>query len=289
MKLRSFLVVLMVFAVMVCTQSAFAQPAATPLPPSTSVDGRAGAGVSWNFGNNVVGGWSGGAALGAFEAQGLCIASGDADANGKGIGMSTTGPNSASSVAKGVVNSRANADGSVLEKTSVSGTAQQGNWAGTGVDGNFAHGGNTTQAQYDGSDGNKAAGSGVADGKTNVSATSTPTSAQADVTTRGDSFGDMYLGRDGTGATSASGNGNAAAMSSAGGGADGKYAGASLSGDAAYNAAGRMSASGSLVVTGNTSSQIGPTSAQAAASVFSAATASGPHCGSGGSGCGGGH
>jgi len=218
--------------------------------------------------------------MATFGAQGLCVASGDANAKGKGIGTSMTGPNSASSVSKGVMTSGAQADGSVLDKTTVSGAAQQGNWATTGGDENFALGGNATQGQYDGTAGSKASGSGTADGKTNVSATSTPTSAQAAAITDGKSFGDMLLGRDGKGTSSASGNGGVGAMSSTVVSPD-KFADASLCGDAVYNAIGGKSTTGSLLVDGKTSSTVGPTSATAASSVSSVANATGAGCGNG--------
>lgn len=285
--MRKLYVVLTVCAAMICAQSvAVAQTTttttpATPAAPSTSVDGKAVTGVSWLFGNNTTGGWSGGTSMGDFEASGLCVATGRAKADGKGSGAGTTGPNSASSFADALMSSYGAANGSISETTHVSGTAQQGDWAGTGVDGNFANGGSTTAAQYDGSGGPKSSGSGVADGKTVVSATSSPTSAQAEVMTDGTSAAVMRLGPDGTGTSSANGHGMGAAMSSVGGGPDGKYAGATLLGDAAYNAVGTRVASGSLTVKGTTAAMIGPTSAEAASSVVSTAHATGTGCGSG--------
>jgi len=258
----------------------------TPPPPPTSVTGTAQIGVTWNHGNDVTGGWANGQALGSFSATDLCLASGNANANGLATGTSGPITNGATSTSRGIVSSDATANGGLSASVGLSGFGEQGNWASIGSDNNFASGANTTHAEYDGMASGTGSlqgiGAGSANGTTTVTQTMSPTSAQTHSVTEGDSLARMqFTGATGTGSTLASGNGALAAISTLGGGTGDKFfAGASIEGTALYNSVGNMLAGGNLKIDGTTSASTTPTSATSSASVSSVARAINDiHCG----------
>jgi len=247
----------------------------------TSVDGTAYQAVVKEHGTDDVGGWAGGESEGSFAASGRSFAIGEAKAKGEAGGSDIVSDNSASTFSKSVVMSGAEANGRTGQIT-LSGKAEQANWAVVGSDNNFALGENTSKAEYQttgvitgghhGCQGGEIEGFGLAkaEGGTVVSVYEAPGLKQAEVSTTGSSLAlvkpaerDCDPVASGLSDIRFYNNLTGDRFQAVGGGI----------GTAKYDATGPSMAGGSLAVTGTSSTQAGPGSVKAVSEVSSKAFA----------------
>jgi hypothetical protein len=265
-----------------------AQDTTTPAPQQT-VNGGSNVAVSGLSGDQVTGGFAGGNGNGTFDATDPLLAQGDAATAGAGVSSQKVGTNSASSKANAVISTLADANGATAAGISLSGAAQQGDYAGTGATGSttFANGGNTTTGIGSGSENGTGSlsGSGIGDakGKTFVSAIGAGTNdASSVVRTTGSSRGTVtFQPADLTAApvesSNVSGTGLANGQSVAGNPTGSSYAVGAVQANAAYAATDPSSATaaGFLNICGSTGGKVssGGNSAAAASQIHAIATA----------------
>lgn len=229
--------------------------AGDPLPaPSTGADGSAFQQVWREHADSpLTGGFGAGNSLATYSVDGICEATGLADAFGKVIGESGSDATSAWSLSKSFVDASASGQGGPTT-IDLTGFAEQGNWAGIQKDeNNFANAWNYSNSGFDGSTyGDLSAqnlGKAGTVGTSNVSLTETINSRSGRAETKNVSLANVG----GTGTTAVYGQGGVGVMSTIGGGTgDNYFAGAISNGGGFYNGVGENYAAGMVKVSGST-------------------------------------
>jgi hypothetical protein len=239
---------------------------ACPPPCDVKVEGESYIGLSFEQGNDKIGGQAIGEADGQFSASGTKKALGDADSQGSVISFSVEKPNFALSFSKSSVNSDTSALGNCRTHLEISGFAGQTNWAQIGDEMNGAMGGNYTDAAYQAEKNHSGSLSGGADAKgtTVLFSFSSPTKQISSGFTHGESSAWIHGGN---GQVNVSGFGVLATQSFL---SDGNRTGLAFgTGSAEYSATGRHFAEGMLNIESISSVELLPHGIKASSHVSS--------------------
>ncbi|MBN2094171.1 MAG: hypothetical protein JW740_02270 [Candidatus Zambryskibacteria bacterium] len=261
--------------------------AAEPPPRTVFVDGNAAEDVYYEFGDDTIGGASGGSSFSEFFGESYCEADGWANANGIGIGQINASSLSATVDSWGSVNSNTLTQDTWRSEGNLSGLAFQSSWAEIGNNQNGAYGMGYTDGQYEGERERfgdiNIWGSAVAGGYTDISMSSDTTWKQSNFYLSGSSNTMMDLNDwGGFGSVSVLGIGAAGSVSTMGNTDSGPYAGAIANGGAGYGEVfGYRELSGSLNIQGQTRVEITDTYSTANSNVHSHSELVGGICGDG--------